>query len=611
MGTRAEGVIRIFISYRRDDASANAGRLCDWLQRQFKPDNVFLDVDTIAPGDDFPKVLRETLAKTDVLVAVVGKAWATICDAAGRRRIANADDFVALEVATALERGIKVIPVLVGGASMPKAEDLPPRLAKLADCNAVPIDDSRFRQDFDNLVDGILGRPRGFARRELDRLQRGMRVLKAGSLLAPALALALLLTAWMQVFDFLLLDTRVASYSMWLGERFAAAPAESPVVLVAIDDETEKRLRKYERTASWRLDHAKVIDRLIELGARTIAFDIYIENPVGDGSADLALAAAIARAGERKVPVIVGIRGFSSGAPTVLPALQSVTAGKDSLTGSLCIGNRLGYAFYAPLAIDANRRSRHERPAVNPALGLMAVHPGKLEAIDEERGEIRIRDSTTHDDRFAPYSLLQREDRSDKCPTLGQGPLASDGKPAAAATVAMLLLRLAPNGYWHEPARRISYANVLDSAPGAVLPPLAGKIALVGVTLRDEDKHDVVRGWTTERVYGMELHADTIANLSRGIAVRPLGPTAQWVLMLALAAAGAALSFVLFDRPRWQRRLVLAALLVVYAAAGVACYLAFDILLNTLYDISAFALAYAWISRLQRKAPGVLAEGSS
>jgi CHASE2 domain-containing sensor protein len=288
--------------------------------------------------------------------------------------------------------------------------------------------------------------------------------------------------------------------------------------------------------------------------------------------------------------VIVGIRGFSSGAPTVLPALQSVTAGKDSLTGSLCIGNRLGYAFYAPLAIDANRRSRHERPAVNPALGLMAVHPGKLEAIDEERGEIRIRDSTTHDD---------------------QGPLASDGKPAAAATVAMLLLRLAPNGYWHEPARRISYANVLDSAPGAVLPPLAGKIALVGVTLRDEDKHDVVRGWTTERVYGMELHADTIANLSRGIAVRPLGPTAQWVLMLALAAAGAALSFVLFDRPRWQCRLVLAALLVVYAAAGVACYLAFDILLNTLYDISAFALAYAWISRLQRKAPGVLAEGSS
>jgi len=604
-------VTRVFISYRRDDASANAGRLCDWLQRQFKPDNVFLDVDKIAPGDDFPEVLREKLAATHVLVAVIGKAWATICDAAGHRRIANANDFVALEVATALERGIKVIPVLVGGATMPRAEELPPRLAKLVDCNAVAIDDGRFRQDFDNLVDGILGRPRGFARRELDRLQRGMRVLKAGSLLAPLLALALLFTAWTQLFDFLLLDTRVASYSMWLGERFAAAPAESALVLVAIDDETERRLGKFERTPAWRLDHAKLIDRLVALGARTIAFDLYIENPIGDGSADSALAAAIARAEERKVPVIVGIRGFAAGVPTVLPALESARTQKDSLTGSLCIGNRLGYAFYAPLAIDAQRRSEHERPAVNPALGLMAVHPGKLEAIDEERGEIRIRDSITHDDRFAAYSVLQREDRSDKCPTLGQGPLKNDGTPAASATVASLLLRLSPSGYWREPSRRISYVNVLDSGPGATLPALAGKIVLIGVTLRDEDRHAVVRGWTTEKVYGAELHADTIANLSRGIAVRPLGPTAQWVVMLALAAAGAALSFVLFDRPRWQRRLVLAMLLLVYAAAGVACYLAFDILLNTLYDIAAFAPSYVWLSRLQRKALEPVAEGSS
>src|SRR5262249_28735456 len=106
------------------------------------------------------------------------------------------------------------------------------------------------------------------------------------------------------------------------------------------------------------------------------------------------------------------------------------------------------------------------------------------------------------------------------------------------------------------------------------------------------------------------LHADTIANLSRGIAVRPVGPTAQWLLMLVLAAGGAALSFVLFDRPPWQRRLVLGTLLLAYAAAGVACYLAFDILLNTLYDVAAFAAAYAWLSRLQRKALEPLREGS-
>ena len=161
---------------------------------------------------------------------------------------------------------------------MPKADQLPPRLAELRDCNAITVDDSRFRQDFDNLVDGIMGRPRGFARRELDRLQRGVRVLKASSLLAPAIALLLLFTAWMQVFDAFLLDTRVASYSMWLGERFAGTPPESPVILVTIDEESEKRLRKYGRTAEWRLDHAKLIDRLAASGAATIAFDLYIES---------------------------------------------------------------------------------------------------------------------------------------------------------------------------------------------------------------------------------------------------------------------------------------------------------------------------------------------
>jgi hypothetical protein len=139
-------VTRVFISYRRDDASANAGRLCDWLQRQFKESNVFLDTEKIAPGDNFPQVLQERLATTDVLLAVIGKAWASITDAAGNRRIIDPKDFVALEVGTALKRQIRVIPVLVGGASIPKAEQLPPDLQKLVELNAITVDDGRFRQ---------------------------------------------------------------------------------------------------------------------------------------------------------------------------------------------------------------------------------------------------------------------------------------------------------------------------------------------------------------------------------------------------------------------------------------------------------------------------------
>ena len=166
-----------------------------------------------------------------------------------------------------------------------------------------------------------------------------------------------------------------------------------------------------------------------------------------------------------------------------------------------------------------------------------------------------------------------------------------------------LLLRLSPSGYWRASQRRISYAEALDPDIDARPDALKGKIALIGVTLSEAgDTHHVIRGWTSEEVFGVELHADTISNLARGVAVRPLGPTAQWLLMLALAGAGAAASFVLFERPRALPRARARLLLVGYAAAGVACYVAFGILLNTLYDVAAFAAAYAWLSRLQRKA---------
>ena len=86
----------IFISYRRDDAIANAGRLFDWLVRQFGRQHVFLDTQSIAPGEKFPATLLERLAQADVLLAVIGPRWASITDAAGQRRLDDPNDFVRL-----------------------------------------------------------------------------------------------------------------------------------------------------------------------------------------------------------------------------------------------------------------------------------------------------------------------------------------------------------------------------------------------------------------------------------------------------------------------------------------------------------------------------------
>src|SRR5688572_26250725 len=107
----------IFISYRREDASGYAGRLCDDLVARLGRDHVFMDIDTLPPGVDFVKSLDDALRTGDVVLAVIGPRWASATDAAGNRRLDNPDDWVRLEIATALARsGIRVVPVLVGNA---------------------------------------------------------------------------------------------------------------------------------------------------------------------------------------------------------------------------------------------------------------------------------------------------------------------------------------------------------------------------------------------------------------------------------------------------------------------------------------------------------------
>jgi formylglycine-generating enzyme required for sulfatase activity len=153
-------VARIFISYRRDDSGGWAGRLYDRLSEHFGRENVFMDIDTIEPGLDFMEVIEQAVGSCDALVALIGKQWLTITDAAGRRRLDNPEDFVRLEVAAALGRNIRVIPALIYGAPMPRTADLPDVLKPLARRNAHELSDKRFHYDVNQLIevlDKVLG----------------------------------------------------------------------------------------------------------------------------------------------------------------------------------------------------------------------------------------------------------------------------------------------------------------------------------------------------------------------------------------------------------------------------------------------------------------------
>jgi hypothetical protein len=145
----------IFISYRREDAEGQAGRLFNDLARYFGEDTVFMDVAGIEPGRDFRRVIDQHVASCGVLLAMIGKSWIEVADETGRRRLDDPLDFVRLETASALQRDIPVIPVLVHGARMPRAEQLPGDLAELAYRNGVELTHARWDSDVQVLIKAL------------------------------------------------------------------------------------------------------------------------------------------------------------------------------------------------------------------------------------------------------------------------------------------------------------------------------------------------------------------------------------------------------------------------------------------------------------------------
>ena len=155
MGGAADMPENIFLNYRRQTEAGVAGRIYDSLSRLLPQASLFMDVDRLSPGEDFEKALEKSLDTCKVFLAIIGPQWATMTDAAGHRRIEVPDDFVRREVATALAKGTRVIPVLVGNAVMPDAGSLPADLKQLAKRHAIEIRHEHFNADVGALAKAI------------------------------------------------------------------------------------------------------------------------------------------------------------------------------------------------------------------------------------------------------------------------------------------------------------------------------------------------------------------------------------------------------------------------------------------------------------------------
>ncbi|NWF68111.1 MAG: TIR domain-containing protein [Chloroflexi bacterium] len=146
---------RIFINYRRQDSEGYVGRLYDHLAQHFPREDLFMDVDNIPPGADFVQVLEKAVNGCDVFIAVIGPQWVGISDSSGQRRLMQWNDFVRIEIASALQADKLVIPVLVGGARMPAPQDLPADLTTLVRRNAIELTHQRFGYDVGKLIAAI------------------------------------------------------------------------------------------------------------------------------------------------------------------------------------------------------------------------------------------------------------------------------------------------------------------------------------------------------------------------------------------------------------------------------------------------------------------------
>ncbi len=146
---------KIFICYRRQDSQAMAGRIYDRLCGSFGKEAVFRDVDSLPYGQKFPDKVKATVAQCDVFVALIGGQWLAARDAAGNRRLDDADDYVRVEIECALSRSdnLTVLPVLLYDARMPSKKDLPPSCSDLAEFNALQVrDDPDFNHDIERVL---------------------------------------------------------------------------------------------------------------------------------------------------------------------------------------------------------------------------------------------------------------------------------------------------------------------------------------------------------------------------------------------------------------------------------------------------------------------------
>lgn len=412
--------------------------------------------------------------------------------------------------------------------------------------------------------------------RELARIKTRIRLRNASYASAAGVALLMFFGLWMYAFDWLPKHVKPEHYTVALSDVFVEKSLHDDLTVVSIDEETEQDLGK-DFDSTWRVEHARLLDRLSTAGARVVAFDLYFDDP---SEFDQDFARAIDAAQERGTRVILGVKQWASDyAPDLVASLR----GAD--WGSLC----MGLARHAPNVVPLLSISREQYLVPSLSLASTAGYYGAVRYdLDVSNRQISLFNPDNVAMRRIPLAAVDLEGRRPGDCTVIE----------ADDPVAEVIIDYTPLEMLRE--RRIPYQDIV-SADGAerLGSDVDGNVVIVGLELEGLDVFQVWRGFDVERRHGLMLHADAVNALLQGTPTRWLGSVGQFVILLLMAMLGAAVG--LQTERRRVRNALLAAAVVVYLAGSIILYVGFHILLNGLYHVLALLVSSWTVEKIKRR----------
>jgi CHASE2 domain-containing sensor protein len=339
------------ISYRRDDSSAISRTIKDGLDKHFGSSSVFIDIDAIQPGVHFKNKISDSIEKCDAVVVIIGKKWLGK-GKAGSHRIDDPEDVVRFEIEIALSKGIRVFPVLVEHATMPKAELFPESIRQIAYLNAVAVNPGiDFDHQLSRLVrslEKIANTPDEAAHwwKPINALWRGPRLRIVGALAVLFASIPLGLYGFS--------DAKVWLYqhlSEWHGTPIVPRDLE----LVLINDQDYYRGPPQGRVPINRTYLANIVKALERSGVALIALDFNMELPDPSIVPALGNLRAVPDEGEVADLVKAILHAAGNGIPIVLTRAIDTDKANNYITRAdvyqpfgICLQPRSDGSWYSP-----------------------------------------------------------------------------------------------------------------------------------------------------------------------------------------------------------------------------------------------------------------------